>query len=96
YEFEADRMAASIASPKALSTALLRLIIWDSYLKNNFYPQINQLNRHEANAPLDVYSRMYRAFSQTVDSDIQTKFIESLLKEVSLPYATHPSLFAAH
>jgi Zn-dependent protease with chaperone function len=90
-EFEADRMAASITSPQALSTALLRLIIWDSYLKNNFYPQINQLNRHEANAPLDVYSRMYHAFSQTVDPDIQTKFIESLLKEVSLPYATHPT-----
>lgn len=90
-EFEADRLAASITSPKALSTALLRLNIWDHYLRNSFWPHINQLNRMEANAPADVYSRMYRAFRQPIEGEIQTKFIESLSKEVSLPYATHPT-----
>jgi Zn-dependent protease with chaperone function len=90
-EFEADRMAASITSPEALSSALFRLILLNHYLSSDFWPKINLLSRTEANAPMDVYSRMYRALQQSVESEVQARFIEFLSKEVSLPYATHPT-----
>ena len=91
-EYQADRMSASVVSPRAAVNALVRGAIAKAFVGEVFWREVWERPDREPRPPEQVYDRLYEALGRLSEWDGARASFESALVETTDETDTHPSL----
>ena len=90
-EYEADAAAADVAGAHTTGRALAKVAVGGHYLGEEFYPDLQQRNLTEPQAPKQFVSELSEEVEQALDDEPEVHLVRALDRETDLA-DTHPSL----
>lgn len=90
FERHADREAARLTRPAVLASALARIHVTDSWMEEEFWPELSRRARAEADVAEGLFDRLAEALASPVP-DLERRLREMLARR-TMYWDTHPSL----